>query len=437
MTSRARRALPPLVALGLALAACNQITGESSLSFDAGDDGGAGSCGTLAYSGDCQSCLQANCCSQAGACSSDPSCTSFQQCDSACSPRDEACYAACVKANQCGLPNFLPLSTCLSTSCASACFASDAGTPDAGACLPIEFGSCNQNSQCGCAKGQTCIVSDIAGDTSCVTAGTVNIDEACSEAANCAAGLTCYGGACLPFCATDANCAKVGSKCYEATSYVQSCSGLVGVPGEGVCSSACDPLDSQSVCGAGLGCYPVGDTSYCEGPTGAGTGPGGCSASTYCAAGYECITYTASYGDGTSSELERTTCESLCRISMSDCPSSKSCSPLTGSPTIDGVAYGVCTPNCNLVTSAGCPSGTSCLTSTPQGGATFTDCVQTGTAVGSNGCTATGFNCAPGYFCNSGNCTKYCVTASDCPSGACTPFSPPFSVGSVTYGFCD
>jgi hypothetical protein len=331
----------------------------------------------------------------------------------------------------------LQLSACLSTSCATACFASPAGTPDASACLPTEFGPCNQNSQCGCAKGQSCVVSDIAGDTSCEAAGSVNIDEACTVTADCAVGLTCYLGACLPYCATNANCAKVGSTCVQAADYVEACSASVGVPGEGVCSSACDPLDSSSVCGTGLGCYPYGDTSYCEGPTGAGTGPGGCSASTYCAAGYECITYTASYGDGTSSELQRATCESLCRVSMTDCPSTKTCTPLTGAPTVNDVPYGVCTYDCNLVTSAGCPTGTSCLVSSPQGEAAFTDCVQTGTAVGANGCTATGFDCAPGYYCDSGNCTKYCETNGDCPSGACTQFSPPFSVQGVTYGFCN
>jgi hypothetical protein len=434
---RAWRALAPLVTVGLGVAACNQITGESSLSFDGGDDGSAdgGSCGSLSYSGDCQTCLQASCCNQAQACSNDSACAAFQQCNAACgTPGNKGCYAACVSDNQCGLPLSLQLSACLGTSCAAACFASP---PDASACLPIEFGPCNQDSQCGCAKGQNCVVSDVAGDTSCVVAGSVNIDEACTAPADCAVGLTCYGGACLPFCSTDASCAKVGSKCYEAINYVQACSAYVGVPGEGVCSSACDPLDASSVCGAGLGCYPSGDTSYCEGPTGAGTGPGGCSASTYCSAGYECITYTASYGDGTSSELQRATCESLCRVSMTDCASSKTCTPLTGAPTVNGVAYGVCTFNCDLVTSAGCPSGTSCLVSSPQGEAAFTDCVQTGTAVGANGCTATGFDCAPGYYCSSGNCTKYCKTSSDCASGACTQFSPPFSVQGVTYGFCN
>ena len=433
---RASKRLSPLLAMALAVFACNQITGESSLTFDGGDDGGA--CGSLDYSGDCQTCLQANCCSQASACSGDSGCTAFQQCVAGCGPGNQSCYTACVKDNQCALPLGVPLLECLGTACAASCAAA-AAAPDAGTCLPVEYGVCNQNSQCGCPKGQNCVVSDVAGDTSCVAAGAGLDNAPCTEATQCALGFACQGGACLPFCATDANCTKfgAGSRCYEAGGYVDACSSFVPVPGEGVCSSDCDPLDPKAVCGPALTCHPSGETSFCAGPTGTGTGPNGCSASSNCAIGYDCITYTAGYGNGTTSELQRTTCEPYCRISYTDCPSTQTCTPLSGSPSVDGVAYGVCTINCNLVTGAGCPTGSSCLPSSPQGQSAFTDCVQTGTAIGADGCAATGFNCAPGYFCDSGTCTKYCRTNSDCPSGSCTQFSPPFSVEGVTYGSCE
>jgi hypothetical protein len=432
------KVLPPLVVVALLVAACNQITGESSLDFDGGDDGGT--CGSLAYSGACQTCLQTSCCSQAQACSGDAGCSAFSQCLTACSAGDQGCYLGCVKGNQCGVNLYLQLSTCLGASCAAECPTTVGSAPDASACQPVEYGPCNQNAQCGCTKGQNCVVSDVAGDTSCVTAGSALDNQPCTSNTQCAVGFTCYGGACMPFCATDASCTKfgAGSRCYAGYNYVDACSEDVNVPGMGVCSSGCDPLEPKALCGPGLTCYAQGDTSYCTGPTGTGVGAGGCAGSSLCAVGYDCVTYTSSYGSGSSALLQRTTCEAYCRIGMTDCPSTQTCTALNNPPTIDGVEYGVCMPNCSPVTSAGCPTGTSCVVSVPQGAPAFTDCLQTGTGIGSNGCATTGFNCAPGYYCASGNCNKYCETNSDCTGGGtCTAFDNPLTVRGVAYGFCD
>lgn len=75
-------------------------------------------------------------------------------------------------------------------------------------CAVPTGGACELISDCGCAGAQTCrVVAAVTGRTACGQVGTARDFEPCSSEVDCARGLDCIGGACKPYCTSDAECA--------------------------------------------------------------------------------------------------------------------------------------------------------------------------------------------------------------------------------------
>ena len=217
---------------------------------------------------------------------------------------------------------------------------SDAEPPkDAGPqCRPDAGEQCALDPQCGCASTQTC---DITGyDTpACVLSGTAPAGHACTITQACARGLTCFNGACRPYCTTsgDKGCAKLdgGGSCVQIISDDGG-----DIPGYEVCSFHCSLLDPNA-------CGPTGDLyAGCVPDNSGGTDcalvgivdrGGDCSVS-FCKPSLDCVGITEQDGSTTQ------TCQPWCRVghSPSDCGDAGTCQKFTPSVTAYGVEYGVC-----------------------------------------------------------------------------------------------
>jgi len=86
----------------------------------------------------------------------------------------------------------------------------------------------------------------------------------------------------------------------------------------------------------------------------------------------------------------------------------------------------LCSSNCNLTTSAGCPAGTGCQLGQEQGGQMRWDafCSSAGTLTKDQPCDpSVGQFCAPSFGCFSTNtCLQYCNVGGPCPAGqTCSP----------------
>jgi hypothetical protein len=134
-------------------------------------------------------------------------------------------------------------------------------------------------------------------------------------------------------------------------------------------------------------------------------------------------------------------CYEFCSL-RTDCSGAGSiCVPL-GTPSVPGF----CSRACDIVTNAGCPSGTSCkpleLTAT---GESLTDCTaDSGSGTQGSYCSDDS-GCRPGYFCAdadgdtlSDTCIGFCrVSAGTCSGGLlCNPFTTPMIIGSAEFGYC-
>jgi hypothetical protein len=204
-----------------------------------------------------------------------------------------------------------------------------------GTCTPpVSGGACDTSPQCGCASGQACVVVTAStGVTGCVAAGSVGAAQACSGS-DCSAGYDCVGGACKKYCDTAADCSS-GQDCEQVT-YTDSSGNSANIPGMKVCSTGCNLVDPSTVCGSGLTCYQVSQTSSATdcGTAGTGTGTNGCSSTnpTGCAPGYLCV-YDSS---------NNYSCAHWCRVgSTGDCTTG-SCANLQTPVVINNVTYGIC-----------------------------------------------------------------------------------------------
>jgi hypothetical protein len=186
---------------------------------------------------------------------------------------------------------------------------------------------CGVFPQCDCTASQTCEVDQqkLDGSSSCVSAGTKGIGQACTgTASQCAPGLTCIWGQCHAYCGTD------GSKCTNAnTNY---CLNLTDnsqnpIPNLLICHNDCQ-LEDPSSCGGGnegcvyfdvdkVDCYPVGTTPNCT------------ATSSLCPAGQVCLTDKTNYF-----------CLPWCRVGQNDCKTG-TCNTLT-TLVVNNVTYGYC-----------------------------------------------------------------------------------------------
>lgn len=216
----------------------------------------------------------------------------------------------------------------------------DAMAPhDAGfVCHPDAGDPCALDPQCGCASTQTC---DITGyDTpACVLSGTAPAGHACTITQACAHGLTCFNGACRPYCTTSGNkgCAKLdgGGSCVQIINQDGG-----DIPGYEVCSFHCSLLDPNACGQTGdlyAGCVPDSNGGTDCVLVGIVDRGGDCSVSN-CKPSLDCVTVTEQ--DGSTSQ----TCQPWCRVghTPSDCGDAGACQKFTPSVTAYGVEYGAC-----------------------------------------------------------------------------------------------
>jgi hypothetical protein len=211
----------------------------------------------------------------------------------------------------------------------------DSGTPtDAGTCEKMSPGDpCGLDPQCGCGSSQTC---DFSGTTlGCVTAGSAPVGHGCASTASCAPGLTCFNGACRPYCSSsgDAGCE---AKLAEGGTCVQ----IIGpdggpIRGYDVCTFDCQ-LQDPNACGTNgslvAGCVydGVGGTD-CEAMGLMGIGAS-CQSLNDCQPGLVCAG----------------TCLPWCRVGLSpsDCGDGEACQTFAiddaGGVSANGIEYGYC-----------------------------------------------------------------------------------------------
>jgi hypothetical protein len=171
----------------------------------------------------------------------------------------------------------------------------------------------------------------LAAGTVCVAAGNALAGHGCTTTASCAPGLTCFNGACRPYCT---NTGDAG--CDEKLPEGGTCVAIVGedggpLPNYDVCTFRCQ-LQDPKACGPtgdlNSGCvYDNGGTD-CEG-VGISTIGESCTYLNDCLPGLVCV------GE----------CLPWCRVghTPSDCGDGEACQGF-GSPalTANGVEYGYC-----------------------------------------------------------------------------------------------
>jgi hypothetical protein len=217
----------------------------------------------------------------------------------------------------------------------------DSGPSDALGSMPDGNGCatqpCDILTQCGCSSLESCDLSDSDNGTACRgTSGGVE-GSSCGISTACAARYTCAflgdAGSCLRYCASNADCIAPRGQC--AIQLLDSAD--QPIPGALLCTSNCDPIAiSNPLCPAGWSCdaFTVGSHQIADCRV-AGTGVQGqaCSDAAPCAAGFTCITLSA-----TASQ-----CRRICSPpANTGCPASTTCAAFTPPFVVGGTQYGQC-----------------------------------------------------------------------------------------------
>ncbi len=194
------------------------------------------------------------------------------------------------------------------------------------------------------------------------------------------------------------------------------------VPQSGCTGQACD-LDLTHLDVAGTTCRPV---------TTAGTELNTCTGMSDCAAGYLCLDNECARYCATDANCDAP--GGLCVITLY----------ANGTTPIAGVA--LCSPNCNPLTAAGCPSGQGCGVYANADGRQYTACHAASTGTQGTACT-NDLDCAPGFGCinftSNGTTTVECMqlcqpTVTVCPAAmSCLAFNPAVTVGPTSFGICN
>jgi cysteine-rich repeat protein len=167
---------------------------------------------------------------------------------------------------------------------------------------------------------------------------------------------------------------------------------------------------------------------------GSGSSSSMCTSDDECMAGTVCSVLYSADGTGTTAM-----CGDYCN-GPSDCTGAGSVcvGMLTG-----GGYPGSCSHACDLVTNAGCPSGTACKPLEISSlGLSLTDCSSdVGTGSAGAAC-ADDLGCRAGTFCADPGtglvCISFCKVATGvCPGGlTCYPWDTPITFGGTEYGYC-
>lgn len=202
---------------------------------------------------------------------------------------------------------------------------------DSGTCVTVAPNNvCGLNPQCGCNATQTCdITTATTGAATCIAAGAQPAGQSCTTASNCARGLTCWNGACRPYCSRGQTTCAGGTICFAPTT------GGVTSPNLDVCSVACDVRSPSTVCGTnGCSWFPTERAGDCR-PPGTGLEFDGCAFDGDCRQGLAC-------GDD---PFFGPSCVRWCRLgSNADCALGDTCTDEYGAnaPTSGGQRLGLC-----------------------------------------------------------------------------------------------
>jgi hypothetical protein len=141
---------------------------------------------------------------------------------------------------------------------------------------PVEY-ECHPIGNVGCDASHNCSI-DGGVDPQCVTAGTKDVLEACTNTGECAPGLSCHLNNCLKVCAETDDCESADATIKCGLGFENEQVGLIGS-----CVKNCDVLTQN--CPEGQACY----LGSCLTPTLAHTQAGDCGFATDCAEGLDCL----------------------------------------------------------------------------------------------------------------------------------------------------
>lgn len=204
--------------------------------------------------------------------------------------------------------------------------------------------ACSPTNNCGCERDQACGLTAEDGEltVSCHSPGEQKQGDAC-ELGDCAEGLLCVEGVCIPSCRFDNDCEADNAKCLE----VQRPNGQA-VRGVRYCLENCDlvtprdPKDGWQACGDKQSCVATRQGSRCVNDVGDGAQGDSCEGDADCNAGLTC---------------EGNTCKQWCTVDSPSCSGGLECEPVTGgSDATSGL--GLCDGGCP----ASIPAGDECLT---------------------------------------------------------------------------
>ncbi|MEZ4256255.1 MAG: hypothetical protein R3A78_11205 [Polyangiales bacterium] len=192
--------------------------------------------------------------------------------------------------------------------------------------------TCDPRDLAACGESAACVLATAV--PACGEPGTAEKGEACTQVADCVAGLACFkrngAGECGEVCcAEDAACPGEGERCSDGATLVD---GALTAWGRCIPPRPCNVLDSSEECDEGEGCYVVSASAGTDClPEGAKAIDETCGGWNDCAPGLVCT------GTGIR------TCKRVCSIGSDDVPcpgDSQHCIAYAYSPA----GTGVCTP---------------------------------------------------------------------------------------------
>lgn len=219
----------------------------------------AGACGLGTGDATCDTCMDASCCAQNTACISDADCTALISCGDACT--DDTCISACMTAHPSGARELESLTTCMQSTCTSACGGSSGGGGGDGGVSACGFGS-------GDATCDSCLDTNCCADANACTG-----DADCTALMDCAS--RCSDDTCEAACETahpggtakmNALSACANTTCNTACSGASSGPGPGPAPGPGPSScgltsgdASCDTCLNASCCAPTTACVDDAD----------------------------------------------------------------------------------------------------------------------------------------------------------------------------------